>query len=89
MSRITIDEDRCKGCALCTLACPFELVQISERFNSKGYRPAALVDPEERCIGCANCAMMCPDAAIVVYRTRRVRRVARPQPVTEDLGVSS
>jgi 2-oxoglutarate ferredoxin oxidoreductase subunit delta len=87
MSRIIIDEDRCKGCALCTLVCPFELVQISKRFSAKGYRPATLVDPDGQCIGCANCAMMCPDTAIVVYRTRRVPRAARPEPATEDAGV--
>ncbi|MBN1640486.1 MAG: 4Fe-4S dicluster domain-containing protein [Anaerolineae bacterium] len=86
MSHIIIDEDRCKGCALCTLACPYKLVQMSEHFNSKGYRPAVLIDPEGRCIGCANCALMCPDTAIVVYRTQRVRP-SRPEPVAEDAGV--
>jgi 2-oxoglutarate ferredoxin oxidoreductase subunit delta len=71
MSRIVIDEDRCKGCGLCTLVCPHDLVRISERFNAKGYRPAELVDPEGACIGCANCATMCPDVGIRVYRARR------------------
>jgi 2-oxoglutarate ferredoxin oxidoreductase subunit delta len=87
MSHITIDQDRCKGCGLCTLACPLELVRISESFNSKGYRPAVLIDPDGACTGCANCATMCPDVAIVVYRTRRVRRVAQPRVVTEEVGV--
>jgi 2-oxoglutarate ferredoxin oxidoreductase subunit delta len=75
MSRIAINPDRCKGCGLCTLVCPHELVHIAERFNAKGYRPAELIDPEEKCIGCASCAMMCPDVAIVVYRTRNHRAV--------------
>lgn len=81
MSRIVIDQDRCKGCALCTTACPHSLVQISERFNTKGYRPAVLIDPEEECVGCANCAMMCPDMAITVYRTpgtNRTKQSLRP-----------
>jgi 2-oxoglutarate ferredoxin oxidoreductase subunit delta len=77
MSRITIDVDRCKGCGLCTIPCPYHLVLISEQFNAKGYRPAAFIDPEDQCIGCANCAVMCPDAAIVVYRTRKPVQVAR------------
>jgi len=69
MSHIVIDEDRCKGCALCTTACPKDLVHMADHFNAKGYRPAAYIDPDGQCIGCAFCAMMCPDTAIVVYRS--------------------
>jgi 2-oxoglutarate ferredoxin oxidoreductase subunit delta len=68
MSRIVIDQIRCKGCGLCTLACPYELVRMAEQFNPKGYRPAEWVDPGGQCTGCANCATMCPDVAITVYR---------------------
>ena len=65
---IVVDEDRCKGCALCTTVCPFDLVHIAEHFNSKGYRPSSLVDPEGKCTSCTLCARMCPDVAITVYR---------------------
>ena len=75
MSHIVIDENLCKGCGLCTIACPYELVHISQSFNAKGYRPAAFADPDGACIGCANCATMCPEVAIVVYRTRKVQPV--------------
>ena len=68
MSRIVIDEEQCKGCGLCTLVCPYDLVRISNHFNEKGYRPAELVDTEGRCTACASCATMCPDVAITVYR---------------------
>ena len=82
MSRIVIDEGRCKGCALCTHVCPHNLVQIAAHFNSKGYQPAEYTDPEGNCTACANCATMCPDLAITVYRTlpgaaRADRGVAR------------
>ncbi|MBN1934455.1 MAG: 4Fe-4S binding protein [Anaerolineae bacterium] len=83
MSRIVIDEDRCKGCGLCTQVCPYSLVRISNRFNAKGYRPAEQVDPEGQCVGCANCATMCPDVAITVYRTRRQKAEREPTPVAE------
>ncbi len=69
MSRIEIAEDRCKGCLLCTEACPRGLIRQSERHNKQGYRPAEQVDPEGRCNGCAFCAIMCPDAAVRVFRT--------------------
>ncbi|HNS52414.1 MAG TPA: 4Fe-4S binding protein [Anaerolineae bacterium] len=75
MSYIVIDEDRCKGCELCTMVCPQgDLVQMARRFNAKGYRPSSFVDPEAKCTGCALCATMCPDVVIRVYRTKRVKR---------------
>ena len=46
MPRIEIDQDRCKGCELCTIPCPKELVKMSDRFNRKGYRTSELVEPE-------------------------------------------
>ena len=68
MARIEINEDRCKGCELCTTVCPKDLVHVADHFNVKGYRPSQYVDPEQECIGCAFCAMICPDVCIVVYR---------------------
>jgi 2-oxoglutarate ferredoxin oxidoreductase subunit delta len=73
MSRVVIDEDRCKGCTLCNPACPKQILVMAERFNAKGYHPAALCDPEARCTGCALCARMCPDVAITVFRDNKRR----------------
>jgi 2-oxoglutarate ferredoxin oxidoreductase subunit delta len=67
--RVVIDEDRCKGCTLCTTACPQDiLVMADDRLNARGYRPVQLVDPQGRCTGCALCAVICPDACFTVYR---------------------
>lgn len=74
MSHIVIDEDRCKGCELCTQVCPKDLVHMAGRFNVKGYRPSEFVDPEAQCTGCALCAQVCPDVVIQVYRTQRKKR---------------
>jgi 2-oxoglutarate ferredoxin oxidoreductase subunit delta len=71
MNKIVINEKFCKGCELCVHACPFKLIRISERINTKGYYPAEFVDPEKKCTGCTLCAITCPDVAIEVYREKR------------------
>lgn len=67
MPKIEINESRCKGCGLCTLACPRKLVSLSDTPNSMGYT-VALFSGTEQCTGCALCAEMCPDVAIMVFK---------------------
>ncbi len=69
MPRIVIDETRCKGCGLCTVPCPRNLIALSDRINRQGFMPAT-ISPEnlEKCTSCAMCARVCPDVAIAVYR---------------------
>jgi 2-oxoglutarate ferredoxin oxidoreductase subunit delta len=70
---IFIDQDRCKGCVLCTTVCPQAVIVMDDGIlNAKGYHPALLADPEDKCTGCAICAVICPDACITVYREIRV-----------------
>ena len=77
MSRIVIDEGRCKGCALCTHVCPHNLVHMATHFNARDTSPPNSSTPRATCTACANCATMCPDLAITVYRTRRSARTQR------------
>ena len=68
MPRVTIDYEKCKGCALCVEACPRKIIILSERhINSKGFHPSEVTD-QNKCIGCAFCATMCPDAVIIVEK---------------------
>lgn len=76
--RIFIDEERCKGCELCISACPPAVISLAGHHNSRGYRPATLLDPQHLCTGCALCAVVCPDAAITVFRDLPLPRVRRP-----------
>ncbi|EPR44018.1 4Fe-4S ferredoxin, iron-sulpur binding domain-containing protein [Desulfovibrio sp. X2] len=70
MSRIVIREERCKGCLLCTTACPKGLIVQSERFNAMGYKVAEVPEGKmSECTGCASCAKLCPDCCITVYKT--------------------
>lgn len=75
--RITINEERCKGCGLCLEACPPGVIQFTDHINSMGYKPATLYDPGFLCTGCALCAMVCPDAVITVYRNQPMARQKR------------
>ena len=71
---VVVDVDRCKGCELCTAACPQHvLVMSADGFNALGYRPVQLVDPEQKCTGCALCALICPDVVLTVYRIQPQR----------------
>ncbi len=68
MVKLTINEERCKGCALCTRACPKGILRLSETsLNSKGYHPAEITDMEQ-CGACASCARTCPDAVIEIEK---------------------
>ncbi len=72
---IIVDEAHCKGCALCTTACPQQILEIdTQTLNDRGYHPAHLADPAGRCTGCAICAVICPDACITVYREARAKQ---------------
>jgi len=60
---ITIDEERCKGCALCVSACGRDLLKVSRKLNSKGCHFIE-IEREDDCVGCLQCTVICPDAAI-------------------------
>ena len=66
---IVVDTERCKGCSLCIVACPLDLVSLSKEVNMKGYEHAQMLS-EDKCIGCAACATVCPDGCITVYRVK-------------------
>jgi 2-oxoglutarate ferredoxin oxidoreductase subunit delta len=61
----SIDEERCKGCALCVDVCPKDVLEMAEDISPKGYFPAYQARPED-CIFCATCCRMCPDVAITI-----------------------
>lgn len=73
MGNIKVNENLCKGCGLCVMACPMKIIGQSEGLNEKGYHPAKLINPE-KCTGCCACATMCPDVAITVYREKAKER---------------
>lgn len=68
MNKVTFNEDLCKGCGLCALACPKKIIALDrDKLNKKGYHPAHMTDIT-KCIACAMCATMCPDVVIKVEK---------------------
>ena len=68
MGKVTINQDGCKGCGLCVIACPKKILMISKtKLNIKGYHPVEMTD-EASCTACASCARMCPDVVLEVEK---------------------
>ncbi len=67
---VVINTERCKGCKLCVVACPCDVLDLQQKeVNNRGYH-FAVVSNAEACIGCSSCALVCPDACIEVYRCK-------------------
>ncbi|MDD4970941.1 MAG: 4Fe-4S binding protein [Paludibacter sp.] len=66
---VVVNIERCKGCNLCVVACPSNVLALSIEANSKGYNFSNMVIPDS-CVGCAACALVCPDACITVYKVK-------------------
>jgi len=72
--KLVIDENRCKGCNLCTTVCPYGIFQEGTKLNKKGIIVPVL-DRPCRCTNCrlqqlygrrlcGICQLTCPDQAI-------------------------
>lgn len=78
MPKITINQDKCKGCLLCIGFCPKGLISQDTDLNRHGVRPVKFSrqgrDPalagqdDSTCIGCCLCAIICPECCIEVYK---------------------
>jgi len=60
---VHIIENLCKGCGFCVTFCPMGVLELSTRFNVKGYHFVEVKDPDN-CINCEFCGIICPDFAI-------------------------
>lgn len=66
---VVVDVEKCKGCNLCVITCPTNVLALAHEVNGKGYNYAYMANPEA-CIGCANCGLVCPDSVIEVYKVK-------------------
>ena len=68
MPKITIDQERCKGCLLCISFCPRGLIKLDNTLNQRGVKPVKFKDDKQECLACMQCALICPDCCIEVYK---------------------
>ena len=71
--KLVIDSDRCKGCNLCMLVCPYRIFKEGKDQNERGIIIPEL-DRPERCPNykrktkknavCEMCILTCPDQAL-------------------------
>ena len=85
---IIINIEKCKGCELCLVACPEDVIAMSKEVNQKGYLYAVKI--EDNCTGCTNCALVCPDAVITVFREvkKKKEEIAKITNVTGNITVT-
>lgn len=62
--RITVDAEKCIGCAGCANVCPARLIIVNDVSQEKRVLDFLL----ERCTYCARCAEVCPVDAITVTK---------------------
>ena len=66
---IVVNSDRCKGCQLCVVACPKNVIALApKKVNVHGY--PYVEQTGDDCIGCASCAIVFPDGCITVYKKK-------------------
>jgi 2-oxoglutarate ferredoxin oxidoreductase subunit delta len=56
---VITNAEECKGCGLCTEACPPKVLRLSDRLNRYGYHPAEYLG--SGCTGCGIGYYACPE----------------------------
>ncbi|MCP4362416.1 MAG: hydrogenase iron-sulfur subunit, partial [Chloroflexi bacterium] len=56
--KVNIIKDRCTGCTLCALDCPYDAIKMVERQDGKRHKYVAIEDPS-LCVSCGICVGSC------------------------------
>lgn len=58
-----VTDDKCIGCSLCYVDCPYDAIRMVPREDDSGYPKLAIVNPVQ-CTGCGICVGACPTDAL-------------------------
>ena len=64
---IVVDTERCKGCNLCVVACPLDVIALNKEVNVKGYNYTRQ-GLEDTFNLCSSCSTVCPGGCISVCK---------------------
>ncbi len=76
-----VDEEKCSGCGLCELTCPFKAIRIET--TEKG-RKAKVITAS--CKGCGACGAGCPQKAIIMQHFTDEQLLAQVIPLAEVIS---
>jgi ferredoxin len=65
LPKVNIIKERCNGCTVCAVDCPYNAIQMVEREDGKPHRYIAIEDPS-LCVSCAICVGSCDVVAITM-----------------------
>jgi len=63
LETVTVDENKCSGCGICVMVCPYEAPHLIEKMADGEMDRFSEVDAE-LCMGCGMCVAACPMGAI-------------------------
>ncbi len=65
LPKVNIIKERCNGCTVCAMDCPYNAIQMVERDDDKPHKYVALEDPS-LCVSCGICVGSCDAVAITM-----------------------
>jgi len=75
-----VDDDKCSGCGLCELTCPFKAIRIEE--TEKGRKAKVIA---ASCKGCGACGAGCPEKTITMRHFTDEQLLAQIIPLAEAI----
>jgi 2-oxoglutarate ferredoxin oxidoreductase subunit delta len=82
--RLVIITERCKGCGFCVEYCPKDVLEISAKYNKKGYHYPEPVN-ENACVDCDLCENICPEFAVYSVPIEAEESPAITNPIEKEV----